>query len=39
MYNAYNYIVANEGVDSQASYSYKARVKQKLYTHTPGPMK
>ena len=26
MYNTYQYVVGNEGVDSQTSYSYKARV-------------
>ena len=26
MYNTYQYVVGNEGVDSQISYSYKARV-------------
>ena len=26
MYNAYQYVVGNEGVDSQISYSYKGRV-------------
>ena len=26
MYNTYQYVVANEGIDSQISYSYKGRV-------------
>ena len=28
MYNAYQYVVANEGLDSQTTYSYKGRVNE-----------
>ena len=31
MYNTYQYVVGNEGVDSQTSYSYKARVMEILH--------
>ena len=35
MYNTYRYVVANEGVDSQSSYSYKGRVSKTHFTARP----